>query len=45
MIVIYEWRTRKIEHYIRKTETFWKGVFLFGVIPLFIWANTKKWTD
>jgi hypothetical protein len=45
MIVIYSWLTRKKSGVHRRTETIWKGAFLFGLIPLFIWVRSKQWIE
>lgn len=43
MIVIYAWRTQKIVDHIVERSTNWRGLFLFGFIPLAIWTTSKTW--
>lgn len=42
MIVIYAWRTpRKRE--LGYQYTYWRGLFLLGIVPLAIWVTGKTW--
>ncbi len=47
MIVIYAWATIKKVHDPLATEqrkiTWWRGIFLFGFIPLAVWVTRAEY--
>jgi hypothetical protein len=43
MVVQYVWRTKRLKHGFLATETEWRGWFVLGFVPVYVWPETKTW--